>query len=76
MADSNSGTSPLVTVNQQGVQALNAIVVALKAIFPQGTGTSGTATGGSSITLPTHPQGYIDVILPDGSQAKVPYYLP
>ena len=72
---SNPGVSQLVTVNQQGVIALNAILQALKAIFPSGTGTSGTATGGAA-TLPANPVGFINVTLPNGSQAKVPYYSP
>lgn len=74
MADTGSGTSPLVTVNQLGVQALNALVLAVKAIFPQGTGTSTSATGGASITLPSHPVGYLSVTLPDGTPVKIPYY--
>ena len=71
----NSGTSPLVTVNQLGVQALNAIVAAIKAVFPQLTGTSGTASAGSA-TLPAAPAGFVDVTLPSGAQVKLPYYNP
>lgn len=74
-SSSQSGTSPLVTVNQQGVQALNAIVAAIKAVFSIVTGTSATATAGSA-TLPAHPAGFLDVTLPDGTQAKIPYYSP
>ena len=69
----NGGVSQLVTVNQNGVLALNAILQALKAIFPSGTGTSTTATGGAA-TLPGNPVGFIDVVLPNGAAAKVPYY--
>ena len=77
MADdgSNSGISPLVTVNQQGVIAINAIVKALQAIFPQGTGTSATATTGAA-TLPANPVGFLNVTLPNGQQGKIPYYSP
>lgn len=71
----NLGTSPLVTVNQLGVQALNAIVAAIKAVFPQSTGTSGTATGGAA-TLPANPVGFMEVTLPNGSIVKLPYYSP
>lgn len=74
MAD--TGTSPLVNVNQLGVQALNAIVTAIKAIFPQGTGTATSATAGSASALPATPAGYLNVTLPSGAQAKVPYYNP
>lgn len=87
MADQNggptdSGTSQLVTVNQNGVialgsivQQITAMVTALKAVFPSGTGTSATATGGAA-TLPANPVGYINVTLPSGAQARVPYYNP
>lgn len=70
---SDTGQSQLVSVNQNGVQALNALVAAVKAIFPQGTGTATSAAGGAA-TLPSNPVGFINVTLPDGSQAKVPYY--
>lgn len=75
MTEQDSGTSQIVTVNQQGVIALNALVAAIKAIFPQGTGTSSSATAGVA-TLPANPVGFLNVTLPDGSQAKVPYYDP
>jgi len=67
--------SQLITVNQNGVFALGNILQALKAIFPQGTGTSATATGGAA-TLPANPVGFIDVVLPNGVSARVPYYSP
>lgn len=69
------GASQLVTVNQNGVVALNAILQAIKAIFPTGTGTSSSAAGGAA-TLPAAPVGFINVTLPNGTQAKVPYYSP
>lgn len=53
-----------------------AITNSTSAIFPQTQGTSATATTGPSITLPTHPVGYIDVTLPNGTLGKVPYYAP
>lgn len=71
----NSGTSQLVTVNQLGVQYLGQLISAIKAIFPQGTGTASSATAGAA-TLPANPVGFINVTLPDGSQARVPYYSP
>jgi hypothetical protein len=71
----DDGQQSLVTVNQQGVIALNAILQALKAIFPVGTGTSDTATAGA-IGLPANATGFINVTLPDGTQAKVAYYDP
>jgi hypothetical protein len=69
----DTGTSQLVTVNQNGVVAINAIVQALKAVFPSGTGTSATATTGAA-TLPANPAGFVNIVLPNGQPAKVPYY--
>lgn len=72
----NGGGGQLIaSIQQQGVQALNAILTALKAFFPSATGTSSTATGGAA-TLPSQPVGFINVTLPNGAQAKVPYYSP
>ena len=71
----NSGTAPLVTVNQQGVIALNAIVTAIKAVFPQSSTTATSATAGSE-TLPAQPAGFLIVSLPGGSEVKIPYYNP
>lgn len=65
----------LVNVNQNGVQVLGLILQALQSIFPSGTGVSTSATAGSA-TLPADPAGFINVTLPDGSQARVPYYNP
>ena len=67
--------SQLITVSQNSVIALGNIVQALKAVFPQGTGTSSTATGGAA-TLPANPVGFVNITLPNGAQAKVPYYSP
>ena len=71
--NTNSGTSPLVTVNQNGVIALGMIVQAIKAVFATITGTSTTATAGSA-TLPGAPAGFISITLPNGDTGKVPYY--
>lgn len=75
MAEGESGISPLVTVNQNGVTILGQILQALKTIFPSGTGTSNSATAGAA-TLPGNPVGFINVTLPNGTQGKVPYYAP
>ena len=67
----------LVTQLQNVVLGINALTAQMKAstssIFPQTQGTSTTATGGA-ITPPAQIIGYIDVTLPNGSTAKVPYY--
>ena len=76
MADLNEGVlSQLITVQQNGVIALGNILQALKAIFPQGTGTSSSATTGAA-TLPGNPVGFVNITLPSGAQARVPYYSP
>ena len=67
--------SQLITVSQNSVVALGNIVQALKAVFPQGTGTSATATAGAA-TLPANPVGFVNITLPNGTQARVPYYSP
>lgn len=63
----------LVTVQQSGVSYLGKLVKAILSVFPQQTGTSTTATGGAA-TLPGNPVGFINVTLPSGVIAKIPYY--
>jgi len=81
-ATANANNSQLITVDQLRNQALgnlaqilSNIVTALKAIFPSGTGVSSTATGGAAV-LPANPVGYVNITLPTGQPAKVPYYNP
>jgi len=77
---SDAGLQTLLTTMQQIVVAIGnlnqAIVNQTAAIFPQTQGTATTATGGATITLPTHPTGYFEVKAPDGSTKKVAYYDP
>jgi hypothetical protein len=68
----NSLSSILSTL-QNGVRALYDISTKISTIFPQVSGTSTTATGGS-ITPPAQVVGYISVTLPNGTSAKIPYY--
>lgn len=63
------------TVMQNAVRALNGIWQVLLNSFPQITGTAGSATAGAA-TLPANPVGFITITLPDGTQAKVPFYDP
>lgn len=66
----------LATLNstqQAGVRYLGQLILAIKTIFPQQTGTSTTATAGAA-TLPAAPVGFIVVSLPNGTSVKVPYY--
>ena len=57
------------------VTNVSQIWAVMKAIFPQQTGTSTTATGGAA-TLPGNPVGFINVTLPSGTAVKLPYYNP
>ena len=54
-------------------QAMNKQAQVLSTTFPQQGGTSSTATGGAA-TLPANPVGFIEITLPSGAAAKVPYY--
>ena len=74
MANDNSDGNNR-TVLQNGVRALNGIWQVLRDTFPQQGGTSSSATGGAA-TLPANPVGFINVTLPDGTQARVAYYDP
>lgn len=58
-----------------GVRALNDIVSAIKSVFPIAGGTTTAATAGAA-TLPANPVGFIEVTLPSGAVALVPYYGP
>ena len=59
------------------VNTLNSTAIALnntmQAVFPYIVSTSSSATGGAA-TLPASPVGFIDITLPNGTSAKVPYY--
>lgn len=69
-APSNGG---IVSTLQNGVRVMSELVTAIKAVFPAASGTSTSATAGSA-TLPANPVGFINVQLPDGTEARVPYY--
>lgn len=68
-----AGLDDLNTTQKSGVNYLGQILLAIKAVFPQMTGLSTTATAGAA-TLPANPVGFIIVTLPDGTTRKVPYY--
>ncbi|SCB30257.1 hypothetical protein [Rhizobium lusitanum] len=69
-----TGSDSIWNILNQGVQAINSLRQVLLSVFPQTGGTATTATGGSA-TLPANPVGFIVVTLPDGTSAKVPYYV-
>lgn len=68
-----AASDDLVTYVKSGVSNLGLLVQAIRAIFPQQTATTPTATAGAA-TLPANPAGFIVVSLPNGTLAKVPYY--
>lgn len=70
---SDQGLKDLNTTQQAGVRYIGLIVQAIKSVFPQQTGTASTATAGAA-TLPANPVGFIQVTLPSGALAKIPYY--
>lgn len=68
-----SSSDALVQTQQNGVVALNAIQQTLSKVFPQASGTSGSAIGGAA-TLPANPVGFVTVTLPGVGAVKIPYY--
>jgi len=72
-SDADASGGGIISVLQNGVRALNGILNTLTKSFPQVTGTSSSATGGSA-ALPANPTGFIVIVLPDGTSAKLPYY--
>lgn len=64
----------LVAAIQQAVQAQNLIATNIGKVFPQATGTAGTATGGAA-TLPANPVGFVEIFVPSlNSTVRIPYY--
>lgn len=68
-----SASDGILSTLQLGVRALSDIRQALLSMFAQTGGTTTTATGGA-ITPPAQVVGYVVVMLPNGTAAKVPYY--
>lgn len=58
------------------VQAINQMNRALTAVLPVVQTVSTTATAGTSGAVPAQVLGYLNVTLPDGSAARVPYFSP
>lgn len=58
------------------VTAINNLNTTVQAVFPQGTGTTTSATAGAASALPATPAGYLTITLANGTPAKVPYYNP
>lgn len=70
----------LVTAAQNAVKAINslnataqAMNTTLQKVLPAVESTSTTATAGAAV-LPSAPEGFLDITLPDGTSARVPYY--
>jgi hypothetical protein len=66
---------PLTTATQNLVLAFNNMNTTLKQVLPVVQSTATTATAGSQ-TLPANPAGFLNITLPNGTPARVPYYLP
>ena len=66
-------TATLQNINTQLGQLIKQISTSTSSIFPQVQSTATTATTGAA-TLPANPAGFIQITLPSGSTAKVPYY--
>jgi len=56
------------------VTAVNNLNSTVLSVFPQGTGTTTSATAGGASALPATPAGYLTITLADGTPAKIPYY--
>ncbi|MGA3083092.1 MAG: hypothetical protein ABSD44_17205 [Terracidiphilus sp.] len=65
----------LTTAAQQAVIAINGLNQVLGKALPVVQSTATTATTGAA-TLPAAPAGFLNITLPNGTAAKVPYYLP
>ena len=65
----------LVSAVQNGVQAIQRLTVTMQSVLPVVQSTATTATAGAE-TLPAAPAGFLNITLPDGTSAKVPYYNP
>jgi hypothetical protein len=59
---------------KSGVIAFNELKDVIAAVFPRTTGTSTTATTGASGALPAQPAGYLEVLHPNGTTVKVPFF--
>ena len=68
------GLDTLTTTLKNVVTNIAAMTQTLSKIFPQILATSTTATIGTNGAPPAQVQGYIAIILPDGSTGKVPFY--
>jgi hypothetical protein len=82
MSFSNSPNGPpgglftqILSTFQNLVISVGSVNKTLATVFPQTTGTAGSATSGAA-TLPGNPVGFLTVTLPNGTAAKVPYYGP
>lgn len=65
----------LSTATQNLVVAFNNLNTTMNKVLPVVQSTATTATAGTA-TLPASPAGFLNITLPNGTAAKVPYYLP
>ena len=65
----------LVTAAKNAVIAINNLAQLMSKTLPVVQSTAASATAGAA-TLPAAPKGFLNITLPDGTAAKVPYYAP
>jgi len=65
-----------VTAMKNMVVALNNQTTALRASLPVVQSVATSATAGSHGAVPAQVSGYLNITLPDGTAAKVPYFNP
>lgn len=65
-----------VTAMKNMVVALNNQTTALRASLPVVQSVATSATAGSHGAAPAQVAGYLNITLPDGTAAKVPYFNP
>lgn len=65
----------IITAAQNIAIAINNLNKTTASALPVVQSTTTTATAGAE-TLPANPAGFLAITLPDGSAARVPYYLP
>jgi len=70
------GLGDILQTLQQGVTALNALTVQIKATFPQVSTSSTTApsSAGAITFTSSQPTGFLLVALSSGTTVKFPYY--
>ena len=64
------------TAAQNAVIAINNLSTSLKTVLPAVQSTATSATAGTHGAAPVQVAGYLNITLPNGTAAKVPYFNP